>query len=126
MRSWDITAIAAAFSLRIVYPFAVHFRRNLHFAVIKFARDHWNNLLTAQDIKCVFIFISLIFFCKAAVSLAVNTGVRPGVIIVIVLYRRIQDIAVFFGKATVQLLIFVALPIHLIPKIGVVSPPQTV
>ena len=98
MRSWDIAAVAAAFSLRIVYPFAVHFRRNLYFIGIKFARDHWDNLLAAQDIKCVFIFISLIFFCKAAVSLAVNTGTVKSIIGAVV-FDLIEIIAVLFGKA---------------------------
>jgi hypothetical protein len=67
MRSWDIAKVAAAFSLRVVYSFAVHFRRNLHFAVIKFACNHWNNLLTAQDIEYIVVFIRLVALNQAAV-----------------------------------------------------------
>ena len=100
MRSWDIAAVAAAFSLRIVYPFAVHFRRNLHFAVIKFARDHWDNLLAAQDVEYTVVFIRLVTLKQAAVGFAVKPCSRDECI------ARTVVIAVFFLKAAVEPLVF--------------------
>ena len=112
-----ITAIAAAFSLRIVYPFAVHFRRNLHFAVIKFACNHWNNLLTAQDIEYIVVFIRLMAFNQAAVYFLVEACVIDECI------ARMVVVAVFFLKAAVEPLIFFNLPPDSIRVIKLLHPP---